>query len=74
METYIDVFINADGEKASLIFEKLTKMGLKYYIGEHDFIYNWKRIASIEEELDFVDRIQEKLKGTGTLLKFTTVR
>ncbi|KYK28877.1 hypothetical protein AYK20_06480 [Thermoplasmatales archaeon SG8-52-1] len=74
METYIDVFINSDGKKASEIFEKLTGMGLKYYIGEHDFIYNWKRIVTIKEELTFVDRIQDTLKGTKTILKFTTIR
>ena len=74
METYIDVFINSDGKKASVIFKKLTEMGLKYYIGEHDFVYNWKRIVAIDEELAFVDNIQEKLKGTGTILKFTTIR
>lgn len=74
METYIDVFINSDGKKASIIFKKLTEMGLKYYIGEHDFVYNWKRIATIDEELAFIDSIQEKLKGTGTILKFNSVR
>ena len=74
METYIDVFHNTDGEKASIIFNRLKEIGLKYHIGEHDFIYDWKRIVSITEELDFIDRIQEKLKGTGAILKFTTFR
>ena len=74
METYIDVYLNADGEKPSIIFNKLTEMGLKYHIGKYDFIYDWKRIVSIKEELVFIDRIQEKLKGTGVVLKFTTIR
>ena len=74
METYIDIFHNPDGEKASVIFSRLNEMGLKYHIGEHDFIYDWKRVVPIAEELDFIDRIQEKLKGTGVILKFTTIR
>ena len=74
METYIDVYMNADGEKPSIIFNKLSEMGLKYHIGEHDFIYDWKRIISISEELSFIDRIHENLKGTGVILKFTTKR
>ena len=49
-------------------------MGLKYHLGDHDFIYDWKRIVSISEELAFIDKIQENLKGTGTILKFTTIR
>jgi len=52
----------------------LTKLGLKYYIGEHDFFYDWKKIATINDELSLVDKIQEKLKGTGAILKFTTIR
>ncbi|PNX49652.1 MAG: hypothetical protein BV457_00945 [Thermoplasmata archaeon M9B1D] len=74
METYIDVYINADGEKSSIIFKKLTEIGLKYHIGEHDFIYDWKKIASISEELALADKIQEKLKGTGAILRFITIR
>lgn len=74
METYIDVFLCSDGEKASVVFNKLKEMGLKYSIGEHDFLYDWKGIAKISEELAFVDSIQEKLKGTGVILKFTTIR
>ena len=74
METFIDIYLSSDGEKASVIFNKLSEMGLKHHIGEHDFIYDWKRIVPITEELVFIDRIQEKLKGSGIFLKFTTVR
>ena len=74
METYIDVYVGSDGKKASVIFKKLTDLGLKYHIGEHDFYYDWEKIVDIKEELDFVDKIQEKLKGSGVLLKFTTLR
>jgi len=74
METYIDVYVNADGEKSSVIFKKITELGLKYHIGEHDFIYDWRKAASIADELALADKIQEKLKGTGVILRFTTVR
>lgn len=74
MDTYVDVFLNSDGEKASVIFKKLQDMGLKYSIGIHDFVYDWKRVVSISEELHFIDHLQEKLKGTGVILKFTTIR
>jgi len=74
METYIDVFLNVDGKKASAIFNILSNMGLKYHIGQHDFVYDWKGIVKIQDELFFIDKIQEKLKGTGVILKFTTIR
>jgi len=74
MKTYIEVLVSADGEKASLISEKLFDMGLKPSFGEHDFVYNWKDEAVLPEVLNFVDQIQSKLKGTGAILKFTTIR
>ena len=74
MKTFVEVLISADGEKASLISEKLFDMGLKPSFGEHDFVYNWKDEVVLPEVLNFVDRIQSKLKGTGAILKFTTIR
>jgi len=66
--------VSADGEKASVITEKLLGMGLQSTIGEHDFVYNWKKTVGISEVLNFVDRVQSKLKGTGAILNFMTLR
>jgi len=74
MKTYVEVLVSADGEKASVISERLIEMGLKPTIGEHDFVYNWKDNVAISEVLKFVDRVQSKLKGTGAILNFSTIR
>jgi hypothetical protein len=74
VKTYVEVFHSADGEKGSVIFELLCEMGLKPSFGRHDFVFNWKDNVSLSEVLKFVDRIQGKLKGTGAILKFTTIR
>lgn len=74
MDTYIDVFLNVDSEKISVIHNKLINLGLKPTIGEHDFVYKWKGIVSIEEELNFIENIQSELKGTGAILKFKSIR
>jgi hypothetical protein len=74
METYIDVYISSEGEKASVIHKKLEEMNLKPTIGDHDYVYNWDCLATIEEELKFIEKIQSKLKGTGVILKFKTMR
>lgn len=74
METYLDIFLPTIGEKASSINEKLIELGLKPTIGEHDYVYNWNGIVTIDEELKFIDKVQEKLKDTGAILKFKTLR
>lgn len=74
MKTYVEVYVSADGEKGSIITQKLADMGLESSIGEHDFEYKWKGNVTLPEVLRFVDNVQSKLKGTGTILKFTTIR
>ena len=74
METYIDIFFNTDKEKASIIVKKIIDMGFKTHIGEHDFVYNWGKIVDPDEVITFIDKIQSNLKGTGAILKFTTIR
>lgn len=74
METYVDIFLNTDGEKASIIEKKLIDMGFKPTIGDHDFVYDWGKIVDPSEVVNLVDKIQSNLKGTGTILKFKTIR
>ena len=74
METYIDIYLNTDGEKASIIEKKLKDMGLKTTIGEHDYMYDWGKIVDSSEVIKLIDKIQSNLKGTGAILKFTTIR
>jgi len=74
METYLDVIINTNGERASSIHKKLLEMGLKPTIGEHEYVYKWDRLVDLDEEMKFIDKIQEKLKDSGAMLKFMTTR
>jgi hypothetical protein len=74
MKTYVEVYVSADGEKASAITDRFFEIGLKPTIGEHDFVYSWKDNVTLSEVLKFVDHIQSKLKGSGAILKFSTFR
>jgi hypothetical protein len=74
MKTYVEVSHSADGEKASVIFEKLLELGLKPSFGQNDFVYNWKGNVTLPEILKFIDCVLSKLKGTGAILKFATIR
>jgi hypothetical protein len=74
METYIDIFLSPNGEKASIIEKKLIEMGLKSTIGEHDYVYDWGRSVDSTKVINFVEKILSNLKDTGAILKFTTIR
>jgi hypothetical protein len=74
METYLDVILSTNGEKASVIHKKLLELGLKPTIGEHEYVYKWEGLADFDEEMELIDKIQNTLKDTGVMLKFTSVR
>lgn len=74
MKTYVEIFHSADGEKVSVIFNKMKEIGFEPALGEHDFVYNWKKNTMLSEVISFLDRVVLKLKGTGAILKFTTIR
>lgn len=74
METYLDVILSADGEKASVIHKKIIELGFKPMVGEHDYVYKWEGLVDLEEEMKLIEKIQTHLKGSGALLKFTTER
>lgn len=74
MKTYVEILHNVDGEKVSIIFEKMKDLGFKPALGEHDFVYMWKKNVVISEVISFLDDVVTKLKGTGAILKFTTIR
>jgi len=74
MITYVTLYVASDGEKASEVTRRLKEMGFETTLGNHDFAYRWKdRDVTPETVINFVDRVQSKLKGTGVLMHFTTV-
>ncbi|MCJ2513349.1 MAG: hypothetical protein LN408_02765 [Candidatus Thermoplasmatota archaeon] len=74
MKTYVEILHSADGEKVSIIFEKMKDLGFKPALGEHDFVYIWKKDVVLNEIIEFLDNVVSKLKGSGAILKFTTIR
>jgi len=74
MKTYVEIFVSSEGMKASEILDKLTKMGFKPSFGEQDFVYHWSKKVVLPEILNFVDKVQSKLKGAGVIMKFTTIK
>ena len=73
MKTYVEILHSVEGEKASVVFDIIAGLGLKPSFGQHDFVYHWKKDVTIPEIIQFLDRMISKLKGTGVILKFSTI-
>jgi hypothetical protein len=74
MKTYVEILHSADGEKVSVIFDKMIKLGFEPALGEHEFVYIWKGNPTLPEVINFLDNVVLKIKGTKAILKFTTIR
>ncbi len=75
MKTYVTVTISSEGESASKIANMFKELGFKSTLGTHDFVYKWKgKDIAPMQVINFVDKVQKKLKGTNVLLNFTTIQ
>jgi len=73
MRTYLNVWFNSEGERASRITERLMSMGFRPMHGNYDYVYDWARIASMQESLALGDQVHETLKGCNVVFKLETV-
>ncbi len=75
MITYVTIQVSSEGEKASEITRRFKELGFEATMGSHDFAYKWKdKDVTPETVINFVDKVQSKLKGCGIMMHFATVR
>ncbi len=74
MKTYVEIYHSVEGAKVSEIFNIMKSLGFEPALGEHEFVYKWKKKATLPEVIQFLDETVNALKGTKALLKFTTIR
>lgn len=74
MRTYVTVTISSEGAKASEITGTFEELGFKTTLGSHDFVYDWKdKSVSADQVINFIDKVQGKLKGMNVMISATTI-
>ena len=74
LRTYLTVTLSSEGGKASVITEQLAELGFETTLGSHDFVYDWKdKTISADQVINFIDKIQARLKGMQVLISATTI-
>jgi hypothetical protein len=61
--TFLLLQLDSEGAPYSEIAESLEDMGFRPETEGYDFVYDWGRDVSVQESLDFADRVQLSLKG-----------
>lgn len=72
MRTYLTVMFSSDGDLPSEVVDRLQMIGFKPCTGNYDFVYEWGRNATVEDSIDFADKVHGVLKGMGVLFKLET--
>lgn len=62
-KTFLLLQLDSEGAPYSEVAELLEDLGFRPETEGYDFRYEWGRSASVQETLDFADRIQEALRG-----------
>lgn len=74
MKTYVTVTFSSEGAPASKVVELLSSMGFETALGNHDFVYDWKkRDTAPAEVINLLDRVQSHLAGTKVHITFITI-
>ena len=74
MKTYVSILISSESDKASNISEVLNKLGFETTLGGYDFVYDWHEDVTTAEVLNFMDDIQNKLKGMNIRFNISTIK
>lgn len=69
MRTYLLLQLDSEGASFSEIAEVLEDMGFRHQQGGYDFVYDWARDATVQESLQFADRVQAALRGKNVFFR-----
>jgi hypothetical protein len=70
MRTYLLLYLDSEGGRYSEVAEVLEDLGFRpHEEGGYDFVYDWGREPTVAESLEFADRVQAAIHGTGTYFR-----
>ncbi|HUZ80441.1 MAG TPA: hypothetical protein VMV28_07500 [Thermoplasmata archaeon] len=61
--TFLLLALDSEGAPYSEVADILQDMGFQRGASGYDFVYDWGRDVTIQESLEFADRIQASLRG-----------
>jgi hypothetical protein len=64
VKTYLLLQLESEGATYSQVADLLDDLGFRPQAEGYDFVYDWGRPASVQESLEFGDRVQAALKGS----------
>ena len=73
MRTYVRMIFHSEGADPLSVSNVMRDLGFVESMGMHDFVYNWKERASIDQVLKLVSTMHGRIKGLDINYEITTV-
>ncbi|MEM0372689.1 MAG: hypothetical protein QXO69_02510 [archaeon] len=72
MKSYLSIWFNSEGARPMEITDRLMGMGFRPIKGEHDYVYDWGKQATVEDAMNLIDQVHMTLKGCKVNFKLDT--
>jgi hypothetical protein len=73
MRTYVRMIFYTEGVSPRDVVPIMRSLGFEESLGMHDFVYKWKRKVKMDEVLEVIHKMHERLKGKKIGYEVTTV-
>ena len=73
IQTNLFIFFSSEGDKPTVVTQKLAMIGFVPNKGSVDYIYVWQKRPTLDELIALADRITEVLKGSKVSFNIETV-
>ncbi len=72
METKLIVYFDSEGEKPTVVVDRIVSAGFEVTQGKYDFVYKWDKEPTNAEILELGDKLVDALKGSNVRFKLET--
>ncbi len=73
MRTYVRMIFHSEGADPLSVSTVMRELGFEQSMGLHDFVYNWRERASLDQVLNLVRTMHGRIKGLNVNYEITTV-
>jgi hypothetical protein len=73
MRTYVRMTFHSEGADPTKVLEVMRSVGFEESMGMHDFVYKWRDKAAIDEVIQLVTTMHERLRGLDVSYEITTI-
>ncbi|HKS59379.1 MAG TPA: hypothetical protein VJS68_01210 [Thermoplasmata archaeon] len=73
MRTYVRMIFDSEGASPSDVLKVMRDLGFEESMGMHDFVFKWKERATLDEVLQLVTGMHERMKGLHVNYEITTI-